>query len=159
MADFETAIRPLFYKTGLTDDDDWSSPSADEPAAARQHTLVWSGGLPARQIHKLQFGVTFRTAGGVEIAGTFDADFLIKVPAVDANGNAVSASASHPSARASWKRIGRVGSLSPTATPHPSAEPIVLDVGGDGTLAVRLYNITAVGAAGAYVTAQQWGGT
>jgi hypothetical protein len=151
----ETFEKPLFVKSSLADDPDWTDPDEDPPDEDdRVHPLSWAlagGVVSGPQVHKLLLGVTFRNGSGVEKPGTFQADILKRSP--------VSASASTgvtSSTRASWKKIGEVGTA---GNPHPSEEYIVLDVGGDGHIAIRLYNITAADATEACVSAQQWGGT
>lgn len=144
----ETSLTKRFITADLTADDDWSVPANDEPPENRQIEISWWLAGPTMktiQTTKLKLGVTFRTDAGVEVVGTFSMDVLCKEPA------AVSAKDVHAeTARASWKKIG-------TWTDESSDEGLVLDVGGDATIAVRLYNMTAGGASHAVVSAQQWG--
>lgn len=150
MATIGTTEIQLFSKASLADDDDWSDPAAAAPGASRQHTAIWRYLLSSGEINQLAHGallkVTFRDSSNpdLEKAGTFDMDVLVSSAA------GVSSSASN--ARAAWGRIGRRTGLS-------SADFHQLDVGGDATIAVRLYNISATGATKVYVSARQWGAT
>lgn len=143
----ETFLKRSFVTSDLTDDDDWSDPSQAGPGADRRIALGWflaGPTLKSVQAPKLKLGVTFRDGDGVEIIGTFAMTVYQEEPAE------VSASDSHAAARSSWKKIG-------TWAGQPSDTSVVLDVGGDGTLAVRLHDMTAVGATYATCNVQQWG--
>lgn len=151
MATIGTTEIQLFSKASLADDDDWSDPATSAPGASRQHTTIWrANNSRAGEVNVLAPGallkVTFRDSSNpdVEKAGTFDMDVLVSSAA------GISSSASN--ARAAWGRIGRRTGLS-------SADFHQLDVGGDATIAVRLYNMSATGATKVYVSARQWGAT
>lgn len=138
-------ITRIFVKNDVADDPDWTSAAQDVPPAARQVALTW--GLEGRpltiaQVHTLLLGVTLRDANGNEVAGTVDVDVLWLYPV------AVSSADDDDPPRAAWKRIGRV-------VGHPTDEPIRQTVGGVGTLAVRLCNVSA--GDHVVVSAQQWG--
>lgn len=143
---FETTLHLLFVKNSMSDDPDWTNPAVDPPASTRRHALDWALAGPVRreqQVHKLQICLTFRDDDDVEVAGTADITLLMEVPA--------SAAAATAAARSSWKKLGAV-------VGHPHDEVLVADVGGVGTVAIRLTSIAA-GATKVFVAVQQWGGT
>lgn len=144
--DLETSLKPIAGPESLSDDPDWSLPGNPEPPEDRRVAVHWylaGPTLQGPQVPKLQIGVTFRDANGVEIVGTFLADLLWEYPA--------SISAANAGARSSWKKIGVI------SVAQNSLVPIELDVGGSGTLALRLHSMSAEGASTVHVAAQQWG--
>lgn len=127
-AAISASLAPLFVKVGIGADPDWAV--GDEPPTDRQHTILWRLGATA---HAAMLFFRFIRNDGTEVkAATFKADAFWK------NGS-------------SWKRIAR------TEQAHPAAEGLRLDLGAEGVLAVRLYDIVATDAVRVEVTAQEWG--
>lgn len=134
----------LFIKAGLVSDPDWST-LPEEPPADRQHAVRWRLENAAQdlQVPRLLIKITFRNALGDEVIGTCKLDALWRT--------AASLSAAQAEHRPAWGSIGEV------TTAHSSRKYLDLNVGGDGVLTLRLYDINAAGATHVYVTAQQWG--
>lgn len=132
-------------KVGLTPD-----PDVFLPATAIADALAMAWALPGQRRHggfdrlsKLLLTVTFRTAAGLEIVGTYDAEAFAVLPQ-GTSGD------SDPSMRPKVQKLGEV-------TTQPSEEPMVVDVGRHEAFGLRLTNISAATATHVYITAQEWG--
>ena len=137
-----------FAKVGVVDDADFSVPGTTVPDDRRFSLFIDNlddGVGNEIPYNKLLVGVTLRDAAGLEVVGTFKLDVLLEYPP------AVSALPADPASLSSWKLIARTADALSTSTAH------VVNVGGSGTAAVRIYAITGADVTDVFVTSQQWG--
>lgn len=125
------------------DDPDVADPAVPlpDPLVADTPALTFAWRVPNRTCTKVKLKVTFRDAGGVEVAGTFNAYCFGIVPL---HASEVELGAARPA-------IEKLGTVVGTST-----TPMILDeLALYGTFGVRLSSIAAVGAVSAFIRCEE----